>query len=129
MGETKPTSGKLRSTIVPVMSDEECGKAGYKENRITENMMCAGYEEGKIDACQGDSGGPMMVEAHHGFLEIAGKSELRTIKGLNKSEKDRKSLETDKKGQKFPKRLPRESYHHVIYVTKLNTSLEQESKD
>lgn len=73
IGESKPTSGKLRSTKVPVMSEESCQKAGYKENRITENMLCAGYDQGKIDACQGDSGGPMLVETEKGFLEIAGK--------------------------------------------------------
>lgn len=73
VSESKPTSGKLRSTKVPIMSDESCQKVGYKENRITENMMCAGYPEGKIDACQGDSGGPMLIETEKDFLEIAGK--------------------------------------------------------
>lgn len=41
-------------------------------SRITDNMICAGYEKGKKDACQGDSGGPMVVETKKGNFEIAG---------------------------------------------------------
>ncbi|PSN57575.1 Suppressor of tumorigenicity 14 protein [Blattella germanica] len=40
--ERKPTSSSLRKVAVPIMSKEECQKAGYAKNRITENMICAG---------------------------------------------------------------------------------------
>jgi len=73
IGENQPTSGKMRVATVPVISEEECAQAGYKESRVTPNMMCAGYDKGKIDACQGDSGGPMVIDTQKGFLEIAGK--------------------------------------------------------
>lgn len=52
LAEGKPVSATLRSVIVPVWSQEECKNSGYGEKRITENMMCAGYHDGTMDACQ-----------------------------------------------------------------------------
>ncbi|KAM7342802.1 trypsin-1-like [Cochliomyia hominivorax] len=51
---------KLMHVSVPIISNEECNEK-YGENRITENMMCAGVPEGNKDSCQGDSGGPFHV--------------------------------------------------------------------
>ena len=44
-------SKHLRNVRVPVLSDEECDQSGYPQSRITENMFCAGYLEGRFDAC------------------------------------------------------------------------------
>ncbi|XP_076069071.1 trypsin-1-like [Oratosquilla oratoria] len=64
-GRTKE-SGKsspiLRNVQVPIITNEECKKKNYRPDEIMSNMMCAGYDEGKIDACQGDSGGPLLFE-------------------------------------------------------------------
>lgn len=55
------TSPVLQEVKVPIMSNSECKKTKYGSKRITDNMMCAGYPDGKKDACQGDSGGPLHV--------------------------------------------------------------------
>ena len=40
----------LQQTRVPVLPDDIC-RSNYK-GKITENMFCAGYEQGGVDACQ-----------------------------------------------------------------------------
>ncbi|XP_052869395.1 trypsin-1-like [Anopheles cruzii] len=59
--ENGPISTNLQEVTVPIMSNADCRKTGYGPTRITDNMMCAGYSEGKKDSCQGDSGGPLHV--------------------------------------------------------------------
>lgn len=44
-------SDKLQEVVVPIISNIDCRKTGYG-NKITENMLCAGYPEGKKDSCQ-----------------------------------------------------------------------------
>ncbi|XP_053964296.1 trypsin-1-like [Anastrepha ludens] len=58
-----PTADTLQEVQVPVMSQEDCRKSRYGPTRITDNMLCAGFDEGKKDSCQGDSGGPLHVVA------------------------------------------------------------------
>jgi secreted trypsin-like serine protease len=59
-GEEAPASPTLRSVVVPVIADAECGResSGFNAN----SMVCAGYPDGGRDACAGDSGGPMVVD-------------------------------------------------------------------
>ncbi|EDS41411.1 oviductin [Culex quinquefasciatus] len=70
--EKRPPSKTLRSVVVPIWSQEQCLEAGYGSKKISENMMCAGYHDGKKDACQGDSGGPMHKMGSEGSMEVIG---------------------------------------------------------
>lgn len=51
----------LHGVEIPTISREECQKM-YPKEKISDNMICAGYPEGKKDSCQGDSGGPYVAE-------------------------------------------------------------------
>ncbi|KAL9985595.1 hypothetical protein ACROYT_G008017 [Oculina patagonica] len=50
----------LQEASVPIVSQEQC-RNSYP-GLIHDSMICAGFDEGGVDACQGDSGGPMVCE-------------------------------------------------------------------
>ena len=51
----------LKEAKVPVLPQEKCKyRSRHLAKEITENMLCAGYDDAHIDACQGDSGGPLI---------------------------------------------------------------------
>uniref|UniRef100_A0A8D0GXK5 Enteropeptidase n=1 Tax=Sphenodon punctatus TaxID=8508 RepID=A0A8D0GXK5_SPHPU len=53
----------LQEAEIPLITNKKCQQQ-MPEYNITENMMCAGYDEGGIDSCQGDSGGPLMCQVN-----------------------------------------------------------------
>ena len=67
--EGSMTSLELREVMVPLVSNAQCNQA---YGIITDNMLCAGYENGGKDSCQGDSGGPLVVPTTDGGWKLAG---------------------------------------------------------
>jgi len=57
----------LMEVDVPI--DESCGNIG---NEVTNNMVCAGDNNGGEDSCQGDSGGPLIMTNDDGEYELIG---------------------------------------------------------
>ncbi|KAM0734720.1 Trypsin-7 [Formica fusca] len=62
----------LQEVEVPVMSLQACRNTSYSPRMISDNMLCAGYLEGKKDSCQGDSGGPLVAEREDKKYELIG---------------------------------------------------------
>uniref|UniRef100_A0A3B5LGX2 Peptidase S1 domain-containing protein n=1 Tax=Xiphophorus couchianus TaxID=32473 RepID=A0A3B5LGX2_9TELE len=59
---TGSSSNKLKEVDVPIIGRKRC-RCYYKQSAsITDNMICAGYFDGRKDSCQGDSGGPLMIK-------------------------------------------------------------------
>ncbi|KAK7491854.1 hypothetical protein BaRGS_00016873 [Batillaria attramentaria] len=57
-----PPSQTLQQGVVPVMALRDCKNLEGYEELLTQNMICAGYEDGGVDACRFDSGGPLQCQ-------------------------------------------------------------------
>lgn len=59
----------LQVATLPLKHDSYC-KQAYKSNYDSTAMLCAGKEEGGVDACQGDSGGPLIYNNGGSWQQI-----------------------------------------------------------
>ncbi|XP_044513090.1 serine protease 33-like [Gracilinanus agilis] len=51
----------LQEATLPLIDAKKCDKIlNNGQHQVTNEMICAGYLEGGVDACQGDSGGPLV---------------------------------------------------------------------
>ena len=63
-------SEKLRKAAVPFVNNTTCNEKNAYNGRIRPGMMCAGFDEGGIDACQGDSGGPLVLKGPNSIVLV-----------------------------------------------------------
>jgi trypsin len=64
-------SDTLQGASVPIVHDDTCS-ANYGSMFNPDNMVCAGYPEGEVDACYGDSGGPLEAPLEGGEYRLIG---------------------------------------------------------
>ena len=69
-------SSQLEMVELPIISNTECmdwyNRSGSRQFIPEHTFLCAGWEEGAMDACSGDSGGPLVVTRGDGRAEVIG---------------------------------------------------------
>ncbi|XP_037669719.1 serine protease 27 [Choloepus didactylus] len=71
-----PNPGVLQKLAVPIIATPKCNllyskdaESGFQPKTIKNDMLCAGFAEGKKDACKGDSGGPLVCLVGGSWLQ------------------------------------------------------------
>ncbi|XP_024615407.1 serine protease 27 [Neophocaena asiaeorientalis asiaeorientalis] len=71
-----PNPRILQKLAVPIIDTPKCNllyskdsEPGFQPKTIKDDMLCAGFAEGKKDACKGDSGGPLVCLVGQSWLQ------------------------------------------------------------
>uniref|UniRef100_A0A452SXF1 Serine protease 27 n=1 Tax=Ursus maritimus TaxID=29073 RepID=A0A452SXF1_URSMA len=71
-----PNPRVLQKLAVPIIDTPRCNllyskdaESGFQPKAIKDDMLCAGFAEGKKDACKGDSGGPLVCLVGQSWLQ------------------------------------------------------------
>ncbi|XP_059271976.1 serine protease 27 isoform X1 [Mustela nigripes] len=71
-----PNPRVLQKLAVPIIDTPRCNllyskdaESGFQPKAIKDDMLCAGFAEGKKDACKGDSGGPLVCLVGRSWLQ------------------------------------------------------------
>uniref|UniRef100_A0A8C3WNK5 tryptase n=1 Tax=Catagonus wagneri TaxID=51154 RepID=A0A8C3WNK5_9CETA len=75
--ERLPNPRILQKLAVPIIDTPTCNmlyrtdgeESGLQPKAIKDDMLCAGFAEGKKDACKGDSGGPLVCLVGQSWLQ------------------------------------------------------------
>ena len=71
-----PLSTQLEMMELSIISNTMCiawyNRSGSRQFIPESTFLCAGWEEGKMDACSGDSGGPLVDYRPDGRAEVVG---------------------------------------------------------
>merc|ERR1712142_8506 len=70
--ETTVDDSDLQEVMVPIIDTKTCNARLWYNGEVTDNMICAGYEQGGKDSCQGDSGGPFVCQRSDGTWDLVG---------------------------------------------------------
>ncbi|XP_002164216.1 elastase-1 isoform X1 [Hydra vulgaris] len=66
------SSNILNEAKMPIVSNKKCGEKNKNDlgtSKVTENMLCAGFEnDNKVSGCHGDSGGPFVCKKKNSWV-------------------------------------------------------------